>query len=92
MHFPWTHQILQKIYQELCQDGQTTNTLNSPVLYKVLSVYINWQLVLTLRSLLPEFPFAIVKELCNIQDISILMNMLVFNPKFRAMSNKVMTS
>ena len=27
MHFPWTCQILWKIYQELHQDGQTTNLL-----------------------------------------------------------------
>ena len=40
----------------------------------------------------PRIPHAIAKELCNIVDISILMNMLAFNPNFRAMSNKVMTS
>ena len=40
----------------------------------------------------PRIPHVTVKELCNILDISILMNMLAFNPIFRAMSNKVMTS
>ena len=40
----------------------------------------------------PRIPHAIVKELCNILDISTVMNMVVLNPIFRAMSNKVMTS
>ena len=40
----------------------------------------------------PRIPHAIATELCNILDISILMNMLAFNPVFRAMSHKVMTS
>ena len=39
-----------------------------------------------------RIPHAIMKELCNILDISILMNMLAFNPIFRAMSNKIVTS
>ena len=30
MCIPWTCQILQEIYQELCQDGQAINTINSP--------------------------------------------------------------
>ena len=40
----------------------------------------------------PRIPHVIAKELCNILDIFILMNMLAFNPIFRAMSSKVMTS
>ena len=40
----------------------------------------------------PRIPHVTAKELCNILDISILMNMLVFNPNFGAMSNEVMTS
>ena len=29
-YIPWTHQILQEIYEEICQDGQAINTINSP--------------------------------------------------------------
>ena len=40
----------------------------------------------------PRIPHVIAKELCNIVDVYILINMLVFNTIFRAMSNQVMTS
>ena len=49
-------------------------------------------MVLALKSWLPEFTHAIAKELCNILDISILMNMLAFKHNLRAMSNEVVTS
>ena len=38
----------------------------------------------------PRIPHAIVKELCNMINISILINILAFNPIFRVMSHKVM--
>ena len=61
------------------------------MLYKVLLVQINWQLVLA-QNVTPRIPPMIANELCNILDITILMNMLAFEPNFRAMSNKVVTS
>ena len=40
----------------------------------------------------PLIPLCYCKELCNILDIYILINMLAFNPIFRVMSHKVVTS
>ena len=40
--------------------------------------------------MIPIILHATAKELCNILDISIIMNMLEFKPNFRAMSHKVM--